>query len=394
MADAEASNQSRFDIETPASRTTTEFYDSHISRDLLHHYLSIYSRESYALWPVINVGDMSTRLLNTADVSAYALGAAVSAVTLHRAVQLGTLDEQLENPQRGIECERLAAESKKARSSLLYHPSPEIDVLLSSFFLHIYCANKGQICEATLLLHEAITLAQMLELDQAKHYVNLSEGEAQLHLRTVWLLHITERGHTTRFDFPRILHLDPTLPALQPTDNPSALLPFISMCRLFQTFGHAMDGILPGDIHDFFQNMDICLQNTQEPLPSSPDLQRVDFLVTKQWMRMILWKRAIFHVELSDKAGGSLSISFPEQVARMATAYISEFPREIVESHGLGMQMKLADIAISLADMLSCMPHISEHHQLMRINSVGVLSCLAAFLFSISNSVNPRIVTS
>jgi hypothetical protein len=98
-----------------------------------------------------------------------------------------------------------------------------------------------------------------------------------------------------------------------------------------------MDGVSPGHIYNSFQNMYVCLQNTQEPLPSSPDLQRVDFLVTKQWLRMVLWKRAIFHVELSDKVEGSLSISFPEQVARMVTAYISNFPREVVESHGLGM---------------------------------------------------------
>ncbi|KAL5338816.1 hypothetical protein BJX70DRAFT_398375 [Aspergillus crustosus] len=75
----------------------------------------------------------------------------------------------------------------------------------------------------------------------------------------------------------------------------------------------------------------------------------------------------------------------------MATAYMTDFPREIVESYGLGMQMKLADITISLADMFSCMPRITEHHQLMRINASSILTSLAAFLFSILNSVNPRL---
>lgn len=98
-----------------------------------------------------------------------------------------------------------------------------------------------------------------------------------------------------------------------------------------------MDGLIPDHIYDFFHDMDICLRDTQEPLASSPDPQRVDFLITKQWMRMILWKRAIYHIELSDKIEGGLSISFPEQVARMAAAYINNFSREIVESHGLGM---------------------------------------------------------
>lgn len=100
-----------------------------------------------------------------------------------------------------------------------------------------------------------------------------------------------------------------------------------------------MDDVLPGAISDFFHGMDICLQNTQEPMPGSSVSvsQRVDFLITKQWMRMVLWKGAIFHVELSDNIQGSLSVSFPEQVARMAAEYIVDFPRELVEAHGLGM---------------------------------------------------------
>lgn len=100
----------------------------------------------------------------------------------------------------------------------------------------------------------------------------------------------------------------------------------------------------------------------------------------------------------------------------MAATYIVDFPRELVEAHGLGMvrslslsffflfwqnekykmlttrqHMKLADIAISVADMVSCMPRISAHHHRTRVGAVDVLKYLAGFIFSISNSVNPRL---
>ncbi|KAL2835598.1 hypothetical protein BJY01DRAFT_69191 [Aspergillus pseudoustus] len=365
--------------------------DDHVSFNAIQQYLRIYRVESYSLWPVVDIDEMGTRLLDRADLRAYALCTALGAVTLQRQVRLGILDDQEEASRKG-EGERLAAESEKARAGFLYDRTPDTDILLSSFFLHIYYANKGQISKATLLLREAITLAQLLELDQAKHYYAVSEADAQLHLRIVWLLHITERGHATRFDFPRILHLDPNLPALRATGNPSGLLPFMSMCRLFQNFGCAMDGPALDLDSDFFLSMDTRLKKTQELLPNSPDSQRVDFLITKQWMRMILWKRAMFHVEFSEASSdNSLSISFPERVARMVTTYINGFPRELVDSHGLGIQMKLADIAISLADVLSCVPRPSVRDQLMRIGPADILHCLAAFLVSRPNNVNPRL---
>lgn len=52
--------------------------------------------------------------------------------------------------------------------------------------------------------------------------------------------------------------------------------------------------------------------------------------------------------------------------------------------------MKLADIAISLADVLSCRSGNSELHECMRVGSRDLLHYLAAFLTSIPNSVNPR----
>lgn len=51
--------------------------------------------------------------------------------------------------------------------------------------------------------------------------------------------------------------------------------------------------------------------------------------------------------------------------------------------------MKLADIAISFADVLSCAPGMFEGYQLMQLGPADILHCLVAFLASIPNSVNP-----
>jgi hypothetical protein len=140
---------------------------------------------------VVDANDLSTRLENKADVSAYALGAALGAVVLERWSQLGIFREEVASIQLGSE--ELAEESENARKQIIYQEIPSTDVLLSCFFLHIHSANSGRITKASLLLREAISFAQLLELDQAEHYATLTDSEAQLGLRIFWLLYITER---------------------------------------------------------------------------------------------------------------------------------------------------------------------------------------------------------
>jgi hypothetical protein len=53
--------------------------------------------------------------------------------------------------------------------------------------------------------------------------------------------------------------------------------------------------------------------------------------------------------------------------------------------------MKLADVAISLADTLTCVHWMPESCQLMRVGSGEMLCHLQAFLTSIRGNVNPRL---
>jgi hypothetical protein len=129
------------------------------------------------------------RLQDGNDIEAYALAAAISAVTiaqlnLHLEGGPGLLD---------ITSSELANEAERARHMMDYQDNPSISTLLSSFFLHVASANQGKIRKAALLLREAVTFAQLLELDKGIHYLSLCKQEAQLQLRIVWLLFITER---------------------------------------------------------------------------------------------------------------------------------------------------------------------------------------------------------
>jgi hypothetical protein len=52
--------------------------------------------------------------------------------------------------------------------------------------------------------------------------------------------------------------------------------------------------------------------------------------------------------------------------------------------------MKLADVAISLADMLFCIPWISERREVMKVGPGDMLCHIAQLLASLRGNVNPR----
>lgn len=181
------SSSSSSTVESPP--TNNQFTPS-LPIPLIQQYLDAYHERLYPVWPVVDRDEMILRIQDPEDAEAYALCTALTAVVLahlkFNPADIGQVSHTIDNGW-------VAGESERARASLRYHEKPSLELLLSSFFLHIFYANRGHVCRATVLIREAITLAQFLELDQAKHYKQLSKQEAQLHLRIIWILSITER---------------------------------------------------------------------------------------------------------------------------------------------------------------------------------------------------------
>ena len=134
------------------------------------------------------------------------------------------------------------------------------------------------------------------------------------------------------------MQLDQNLPKLEVEDNPAILNNFVSLCELFQNFGNAMDGHVSQRTHDYFVAMHSRLQQIRGISGDAADLQKADFLLTQQWMRIVLWKMSMYHIRLPpESTDDGLSLSFPDQVARNIIQNLSILPTHVVEAHGLGM---------------------------------------------------------
>jgi hypothetical protein len=185
--DGGSSSSSSSTVESPP---TNNQYTPSLPIPLIQQYLNVYHEQLYPVWPVVDRDEMISRIQDPEDAEAYALCTALTAVVL---AHLKFNPADITQASHTVDNGWVAGESERARASLRYHEKPSLELLLSSFFLHIFYANRGHVCRSTVLIREAITLAQFLELDQAKHYKQLSQKEAQLHLRIIWILSITER---------------------------------------------------------------------------------------------------------------------------------------------------------------------------------------------------------
>ncbi|GAB1198379.1 hypothetical protein APSETT444_007698 [Aspergillus pseudonomiae] len=385
---------------TPAC-PATHMESSRIPLDTLTSPLSIYHVRMYPVWPIVNVEEMVSVLQRDAghsDDEAYALSTAVAAATI---AQLRL--EQASSAQQTITAETFAAECLRARNSCHYRSQVNLNSIRTSFFLHVYYENqKPGGSESLLHLREAISMAQIMGLHRESSYNSLSFEEEQLRRRVLWLLFVTER-------YPVTLKTNISAPVIDENDESHVLPAFLKLLSLFQIFEKSGMFDIIQDEHSelqpgtnsvgrvdwpFLEGLQRNLQDGSTLFERISDVQKADLCVTRHWMRMILWKLSPKrYLGPSPSADRSMSLCFPLNVAKDLVSIVSQLPRSAIEAHGLGMELKIYEIANSLADAitdLAALPFSPEWDGESRPNYI--LSRLHAILATFRGGGNKKLV--
>lgn len=120
----------------------------------------------------------------------YALLTAVSALTI---VQLSLPGHFVPNLVPTISAGMLIEECLRIRHKCNYIENPNLHTVLTSFFLFGYYGNLEKHNQARHFLHEAISFAEAIKLDDEIYLSQLDTRQEQWYRRTFWLLFITER---------------------------------------------------------------------------------------------------------------------------------------------------------------------------------------------------------
>ncbi|KAL2819301.1 hypothetical protein BDW59DRAFT_165165 [Aspergillus cavernicola] len=365
----------RNDPAPPGPSQRDEIPPARLPTNVIASLLYIYHLRMYAVWPVLYVDSLIATLQldrEGKDHETRALATAVAAATM---AQLRLGNDSVED--RFITADILVAECLEARKSFDYRSRVNLNGVRTAFFLHVFYENQqpgGS--ESLLYLREAITLAQMMYLHREASYAGLTSHEQQLRRRVLWLLFVTERGVCILHKLPVVLKTDTAMPGIDTDDEPQVLPAFVKLLALFKLFEQSRMFDIVEDYHlglkpplgsasttdttiyDILQDR---FRDGPGALDQVSDVQRADICVTRHWMRILTWKALSGHTMRSPQtAAWPLSPIFPLLVARDLVNVVCRLPRTALQAHGLGMQLKLHEVADSLADSVTNIVMLKE----------------------------------
>ena len=120
----------------------------------------------------------------------YALLTALSAIII---VQLNLPESFVQQRHSYLSAELLVEECLHERQNSDYIENPKTSTILTSFFLFGYYGNLERHNKARYFLHEAISFAESINLDDESYLCQLEPRRGQWCRRIFWLLFITER---------------------------------------------------------------------------------------------------------------------------------------------------------------------------------------------------------
>ncbi|KAG5765442.1 hypothetical protein H9Q72_006471 [Fusarium xylarioides] len=355
----------------PESDSTTSPNDATIdtgdlckrmSLSLVAH-VRLFQRFLYPIMPVVD-DDILADAARLDDIppSRYALILAICAATR---MQL-RLDKRIDNCENDLNAQipaepRLTGDMlvNLAETSLRQYSvidDTTLDSVLVSFFLFASYGNLNDPRHAWFYLNQSITLAQSLDLTKESGYYGLPAEQREKRRRVFWLLFVTERTFALQHRRSVMLRSTVNKPQIVDSNCPVVMHDFINHIRLFESLPYSLYEWQPeGDDQRFD---DLKLVNTineklcsVQPDQSIIESQGFDTLITQQWLRISMWRIA-FGQNRSSASGFGLLLppSLPMDAGKIIMSALGSVGTKSKDCHGIGMEQKLFDVGVSLAD--------------------------------------------
>ncbi|KAH6675947.1 RING-3 [Halenospora varia] len=343
-----------------------------LSLETMQSCLDAFFEQKYPIIPIIDRDQMSASLLHLQDSpSQYSLVTAICA--------LMTLQSETSPPSRhGPSLDSPHIDSKpsvnflinetcRARNFCNYIDEPSLATVQSSFFLFavFFCLERDN--TAWFYMREAITMLQLLRLHEEASYTTMNDIQYSTYCRrTFWLLFVTERAYALQRHHPLTLRRTIALPTVEQGPEATILFGFLDLVALFQNFGDAFLSLWnlssgPTASLPFLAKLQDVLQYSIPYVNERTDIQKADLLVSRQWLKTVVWKLCVSNGLLSSKSAvESLSFRYPVTIARDIILALRLLPLKAIQANGIGILEKVFDIGCSLADVLSVNPNTMQ----------------------------------
>jgi hypothetical protein len=301
---------------------------------LLRAVIAEYRSRMYPVWPVVDVNKLIKQLQEpNRNQDIYVLATSLCAATM---AQLHF--SPAEDSYTSFTSEDMERECTRARLACDYREQPNLSHVLVSFFLHVYHAKMDRRNAALLYVQEALSLARVLKLadtsicnvepeslvDKRILYLLLWVSERCVVRFETWLLDCllsSLRGYAIQHALPISSNNTISVPSLELYEGNIYAQGLVNLATLFVAFDSSCVprfsryGKFPLSSEQLMA-VEKTLVDTPLPSPRFDIVQRLDFFVTKQWMRILLWQQAMSRGLLSSSSyAKSMTFLFPAQIA-------------------------------------------------------------------------------
>ena len=273
-----------------------------------------------------------------------------------------------------------------------YNPieNPNVITVVTAFLLSASYFGLEKHNLSWFYLREAITLAQITGMGDETTYVG-DDIESRMRRQLFWMLFVADRYASTSFSHalpnpsnheslsincsplidhrayvlhkhrPLTLHATisfPT-PCSPPQTGPlSGLLQLVDLFRIIDDdFARVWSKARSQCSAAWLLKLQTHLAESFSSHDDCTEIQRVDLMVTQQWLRIIVWQLATASGCLSSQpVDESMTFTYPIKVSQEVLLATSGLPQQSMEVHGLGFVEKLFDIACTLIDVMSLVP--------------------------------------
>lgn len=351
---------------------------SRLSPEVIRWCLDAYFEHKYPLTPILHRGQVEARLWDSPiSPEHYSLVAACCAVIALSPEILPPPPSELIIPPADF----LISETIRAREQCNVSENQSLTHVQISFFLYAvyFCKDKDN--AAWYYLRESITMLQTLRLHEETTYSTAEDPLLVTYGRRMfWVLFITERAYALQRNRPITLQETLSLPDIDSSGSDAEiLLGFLDLVSLFRHFDGdfiaTWNSATQSDAADLerLSTLQGLLKYTLPNVSNYTPIQQADLLVSRQWLKIIVWKLCVSRSILSiTNSEDVMSLHYPATIARDVVLASRLVSTQAFEANGIGILEKVFDVGCSLADLLSLVP-VSGRGSTMDVGPIDTL---------------------
>jgi hypothetical protein len=344
-----------------------------------------YMASVYPVQPIFSEDDIQQNInAMDFDKEAYSYVHAFGACTLN----LSHIGDR-RTPEIAQSIEKLVNESINSRSSVTRGYKTSLRQCLISLHLHNCFMTMRDSDASFFYIREAITLVQLLEIESPNGMSSLPPHERAKRQRLYWEAYVHERFLAILDYRQAIMRPLSDLPEDDPTIPMGVQKGFNQIIRLFQLLdveflqnwlGNHDSRITPAWIESKQAELDQQLDNPGGNYAVLNSMQKADLVVTKQWLKTLVWRLAMSNTLLSSNSPKEcLSLLFPIRLSKQLRHQLSTISKDDIEIHGSGIVQKLFEITDTIADVIIAAPAHSIQDTASRVDD---FLFLAEYLFT------------